>query len=74
MGDVDSFCCMKSLFHCCFAALCFVPCWFCGFFYAFETFLSPRVLEKYVVLVMSKIVAIVNQTAVKRVVVLRGER
>ncbi len=37
-------------------------------------FLSPRVLEKYVVRVMSKIVAIVDQTAVKHVVALRDER
>ncbi len=74
MGDVVSFCCAKSLFHCCFAALCFVLCYFVRCCCGFETFLSPPVLEKYIVFVMSKIVAIVDQTAVKRVVVLRGKR
>ncbi len=74
MVDVVSFCCVKSLFHCCFAALCFVLCYFVRCCCGFETFLFPRVLEKYVVCVMSKIVAIVDQTAVKRVVVLRGKR
>ncbi len=74
MVDVVSFCCVKSLFHCCFAALCFVLCYFVRCCCGFETFLSPRVLEKYVVFVMSKIVVIVDQTAVKRVVVLRGKR
>ncbi len=69
MVDVDAFCCVNRLSKCCFAAFCFVRCC-CGV----EAFLSPRLLEKYVVCVMSKIVVIVDQTAVKRVIVLRGKR
>ncbi len=74
MVDVDAFCCVNRLSKCCFAALCFVLCYFVRCCCGFETFLSPRVLEKYVVFVMSKIVIIVDQTAVKGVVVLRDER
>ncbi len=74
MGDVVSFCCVNRLSKCCFAAFCFVLCCFVRCCCGFEAFLSPRLLEKYVVCVMSKIVVIVDQTAVKRVVVLRGKR
>ncbi len=74
MVDVDSFYGVKRLSKCCFAAHCFVLCCFVRCCCGFETFFPLRVLEKYVVFVMSKVVAIVDQTAVKDVVALRDER